>query len=116
MDFTEQTSLVSGANVVPRSVPAGHVLLILLVFSPILVIAAALAVCYYQRYAERRAEDERIEAILVERGRIAAYRARQLAMWEARETWAIETERLRTLATLEGLVEEAVTTDRSAGC
>ncbi|GAB7335724.1 hypothetical protein MBLNU13_g08026t2 [Cladosporium sp. NU13] len=72
-----------------------------------------LAVWYYHQRAKKRFADELAEAILTSRARRAAWEARVWAGWEAEQTWAIEGERIRTIVVLEGLLPEAVRTDRS---
>lgn len=99
----------------PHSLSKGHIALILVLCTPFLITLVFAACCYYQRYARKRAEQQRIDEILAERARVATQQARQWARWEAERTWHIEGERIRTLAILEGLVPEVVETNRSRG-
>lgn len=101
------------ANIVSRSLTTGQTLLVVLLCTPLLLTGIILAAWYYHRRAKKRFADELAEAILTSRARWAAYEARALARWEAERTWAIEGERIHTMAILEGLVPEVVRTGRS---
>lgn len=108
-----ETLVGAHANIGARSLSRGRMLLVVLLCTPILLTGIILAVWYYHQRAKKRAADELAEAILASRARRALYEARARARWEAEQTWAIEGERIRTTAILEGLVPEVVRTDRS---
>lgn len=101
------------ANIVSRSLTTRQALLVVLLCTPLLLTGIILALWCYHRRAKKRFADELAEAILTSRARRALWEARALAMWETGQRWAIEGERMRTMAVLEGLVPEVVRTDRS---
>ena len=108
-DHPRTMSSPQQSNIVPRSFTKGQVLLIILLCTPILVTITILAIWCHRK----RAENRKAEAILAARARIATYEARRQARLEAERAWNVDGERIRTLAALEGLVPEGVTTDRS---
>lgn len=110
---SDQTLVGTHANIVPRSLPTGKTLLVVLSCAPILLTGIILAVWYYRRRARKRFADELAEAIIISRARRALWEACALAMWETGQRWANAGERIRIMAVLEGLVPEVVRTDRS---
>jgi len=109
----DQTLAGTHANIVSRSLTTGQTLPVVLLCTPLLLTGIILAVWCYQRRQKKRFAEELAEAILTSRARRAAWEARAVAMWETGQAWAIEGERIRTMAVLEGLVPEVVRTDRS---
>ena len=109
----DQTLVDAHANIAPRSLSKGRTLLVVLSCTPLILTGIYLAVWYYQQRKKQCEAEELAEAILASRARRALYEARALARWEAEQRWAIEGERIRTMAVLEGLVPEVVRTDRS---
>jgi len=108
MGSSKLSLLAIRASIIPTSLSKAQILLVILMCTPILVTIIFMAGWYYQARAKQRAEDDVTEEILRRsRAQTAAYQAHTLATLE------IESDRIRTLAILEGLVMERAVTDRS---
>jgi hypothetical protein len=109
MNSPQHTLLSVRGSLLPSVLSKSQILLIILLCTPVPVTIIFLAVWYQQQRAKQRVETRRDEAILRSRAQTAVYEAHALPVWE------IDNERVRTLATLEGLVAEREVTERSLG-